>query len=155
MNDATHDLPKVLRAPLQPGVGLLLESRIPARLAWVDDGAPHVVPIWFAWTGSHLAMTSFAGAAKLDAIVEGAPLAVTIDTEDFPYRSLKIRGTAELRPTEGLADEYVAAADRNLGPEMSRRWQAFLGNPDQVVIGLRPTWAGFSDMAGSPFVTGG
>ena len=99
-------------------------------------------------------MSTFAGAAKLDTIVEGSALAVTIDTEDFPYRSLKIRGTAELRPTTGLADEYITAAERTLGPEMSRRWQEFLGNPDQVVIGLRPNWARFSDMADSPFLTG-
>ena len=153
MSDPVHALPETLRSPVAPGVGLLLGSRIPARLAWVADGEPYVVPIWFSWTGCVLAMVTFAGAAKLDAIVEGSTLAVTIDTEDFPYRSLKIRGTAELRPTQGLADEYLAAAERNLGPEMASRWQEFLGGPDQVVIALRPTWARFSDMADSPFLT--
>ncbi len=154
MSNTRSPLPAALRPPLSPGVGLLLESKIPARLAWVAQGAPNVLPIWFTWTGSVLAMSTFAGAAKLDTIVEGSALAVTIDTEDFPYRSLKIRGTAELRPTTGLADEYITAAERTLGPEMSRRWQEFLGNPDQVVIGLRPNWARFSDMADSPFLTG-
>lgn len=153
MTELKSDLPAVLQEPLHPGVGLLLESRIPARLAWVSNGEPRVLPIWSTWTGSVLAMTTFAGSKKLDDIKEGAPLAVTIDTENFPYQSLKIRGTAVLRTTNGLAEEYLSAATRILGPEMARRWQTFLGSPDQVVISLQPSWARFSDMATtSPFM---
>ncbi|MEA3214794.1 MAG: hypothetical protein QOJ19_950 [Acidimicrobiia bacterium] len=30
----------------------LMESRIPARLAYIwHDGTPRVVPMWFHWTG--------------------------------------------------------------------------------------------------------
>lgn len=112
-----------------------------------------MLPIWFTWTGTVLAMATFAGATKLDDIGDGTPLAVTIDTAEFPYRSLKLRGTAELRPTKGLAPEYLVAAVRTLGPEMARRWQTFLGDADQVVIALRPHWARYSDMAAdSPFL---
>ncbi len=151
----TTELPKILKAPQSRTVGLLLESRIPARLAWVaHDGTPRVVPIWFIWSGSQLLVITFRGAKKLQDLTDGTVAAITIDTDQFPYRSLKLRGTITTRATEGLADEYVAAAVRYLGPEMAKNWTDFLGSPDQVVLAISPTWAVVSDMAtDSPFMT--
>ena len=148
-------LPEVLRPPLGAPVGLLLESRIPARLAWVgNDGTPRVVAIWFLWTGDELAMSTFAGAQKLSGITEGTIVAVTIDTDTFPYRSLKLRGPVTVRPVDGLAEEYRLAAQRYLGEEMASRWLEFLDGATQVVLSLRPTWARAADMnTDSPFMT--
>ncbi len=149
----SSDLPAILNAPLSPTVGLLLESRIPARLAWVtQDGTPRVVPIWFIWSDDRLVITTFKRAKKLRDLVEGVVVAVTIDTDEFPYRSLKLRGPVTVRPTEGIADEYRKAAKRYVGDQMADKWLAFLDNPDQVVLSIAPTWAVVSDMAtDSPF----
>ena len=147
------ELPPDLCAPLSPTVGLLLESRIPARLAWVAaDQTPRVVPIWFWWDQEHLTMSTFAGATKLRDILDGTVVAVTIDTDTFPYRSLKLRGPVTRRSVSGIAEEYEHAAERYLGADMASQWLEFLGDPDQVVLSLRPTWARVSDMAAdSPF----
>lgn len=146
-------LPALLQPPLDPMVAELLHSTIPARIAWVaPDGSPRVVPIWFLWTGSALAMTTFARSVKLGHLSNGDRLAVTIDTDIFPYRSLKLRGTVTLRPVQGLADEYRQAAARYLGADLSDEWLTFLGDPAQTVIIFQPTAASASDMErDSPF----
>ncbi len=151
MND--QPLPELLQAPLDPVVADLLDSAIPARLAWVaPDGSPRVVPIWFHWAGTTLAMTTFARSVKLSHLSDGDQVAVTIDTDAFPYRSLKLRGPITLEPVDGLADEYRKAAGRYLGSELSAEWLAFLGNPRQTVISLLPTTASVSNMqTDSPF----
>ncbi|MEM8747552.1 MAG: pyridoxamine 5'-phosphate oxidase family protein [Actinomycetota bacterium] len=147
-------LPEALTDPMARGVRLLLDSRIPVRLAWTaHDASPRVAPLWHHWDGETLAMATFAGAKKLRGIADGDVLAATIDTEQFPYRSLTVRGPVTLEPTDGLADEYRQAAARFVGPVAGAQWCAFLGEPDQVVIRLRPTFAQYSDMASSPFVT--
>lgn len=151
---ASPRLPEALSSPMERGVRLLLDSRIPVRLAWVaPDGAPRVAPLWHHWDGESLAMATFAGAKKLAGIADGDVLAAVIDTEQFPYRSLTLRGPVELTSTDGLADEYRKAAARFVGPVGGVQWCEFLGDPDQVVIRLHPTFAQYSDMASSPFIT--
>ncbi len=149
----TSPLPAVLTPPLSPSVGLLLDSRIPARMAWVSgDGDPRVVPIWFDWNGEELLVATFAGARKLTDLADGSVVAVTIDTDTFPYRSLKLRGPVRIESARGLADCYRRAAVRYLGQDMGERWLDFLAGADQVVLRLRPTWAVAADMAvDSPF----
>ena len=116
-------------------------------MAWVaGDGTPRVAPIWFGWTGSELVMSTFAGSRKTTQLEDGSIVAVTIDSENFPYRSLSLRGPISLHSTEGLSPDYRAAADRYLGPKMGERWLDFVGSVDQVVITLRPTMAVASDL---------
>lgn len=147
------DLPEVLQRPLSPNVELLLDARIPARLAWVaPNGNPRVVPIWFHWTGQHLALATFSGAQKLKEIAADSVVAVTIDSQSFPYRGLKIRGTVDVVANEGLAPEYRMAAERYLGPTVAERWCASLAHLDQSTILITPTWAGASDMSGAAFL---
>jgi hypothetical protein len=134
-------------------VALLLESRIPARMAWVGPrGTPRVVPIWFHWTGAELVMTTFAGCHKLAELASGQTVAVTIDVDSFPYRGLRMGGAVELIEVEGLSQEYRAAAARYLGPTPGREWCASLEGRDQVAIRLAPSWATVSDMSRSPFL---
>jgi len=54
-------------------------------------------------------------AARLAAIRANPVVALTIDTEDFPFRSVAIRGRAEIDEVDGLAPENVASAHRYLG----------------------------------------
>lgn len=146
-------LPDALSAPLSPNVELLLGSRIPARLAWTHGSVqPRVLPIWFHWNGETLAMATFEGAAKLRDIQDGTVVAVSIDTDTFPYRSLKLRGPVSLQQTDDLADAYREAAIRYLGPETGPRWCEALAGRAQVLLTLTPTWAVESDMSGMPFM---
>src|SRR5689334_6261247 len=84
----------------------LLRSSIPARLAFIaTDGTPRVVPTWFEWNGTEVVMATYVAgpdagirhpASRIAAIRANPDVALTIDTDDFPPRSLTIRGRAEI-----------------------------------------------------------
>jgi hypothetical protein len=105
----------------------LLTSKIPARLAYCwTDGTPRVVPILFHWTGEEIVMATPSRAPKLRALHNGASVAVTIDSNEFPYKVLQIRGKIRLDPVSGVVPEYAAAARRYLGEEGGAAWIAQL-----------------------------
>ena len=83
---------------VDPVAKTLLASTIPARLAYTwTDGTPRVVPIWFHWDGEQIVMATPLRAPKLRALDDGARVAITIDSNEFPYRVLSIRGTADVK----------------------------------------------------------
>jgi hypothetical protein len=137
----------------------LLRSSIPARLAYVAaDGTPRVVPTWFEWNGTEVVMATYVAgpdagirhpAARLAALRTNPSVALTIDTEDFPPRSLAIRGHAEIHEVEGLVPEYVASAHRYLGDDGAAALVAAMDQPGtvQARIVVRPTWVGLLDFA--------
>ena len=142
----------------------LLRSSIPARLAYIaTDGAPRVVPTWFAWNGTEVVMATYiagrdAGirhpASRIAALRANPTVALTIDTQDFPPQSLTIRGRAEIDEVDGLAPEYVAAAHRYLGDGAASMLEG-MDQPGtvQARIAVRPTWVGlldFTDRLPSP-----
>src|SRR5215217_4454787 len=101
----------------------LLNSTIPARLAYTwTDGTPRVVPIWFHWDGEQVVFGTPTGAPKLHALENGATVAITIDSNEWPYRVLSIRGAAEVTRVDGVVPEYAAAARRYFGTEQGQGW---------------------------------
>lgn len=136
----------------------LLHSSIPARLAFVaTDGTPRVVPTWFEWNGTEIVMVTYVAgpnigvrhpAARLAALRLNPAVALTIDTEGFPARSLTIRGLAEVDEVDGLAPEYVTSAHRYLG-DAAGEMLASMNQPgtEQARIVVRPRWVGLLDFA--------
>ena len=85
-----------------PAARELLQSKIPARLAYVwMDGTPRVIPIWFHWNGSEFVMGTPPKAPKLKALARNPKVSLTIDDNTFPHKVLLIRGTARMEPVEG------------------------------------------------------
>src|SRR6202162_344867 len=115
---------------LQHPVSLeLLESRIPARLAYVwMDGTPRVIPIWFHWNGREFVMGTPPKAPKLKALAKNPKVSFTIDDNTFPHKVLLIRGTARLEPLNGIVPEYATAAERYFGPEQGQGWVNQMGS---------------------------
>ena len=126
----------------------LLQSRIPARLAYVwTDGTPRVVPIWFHWNGKHIVMATPPKAPKLKALANNPKVSLTIDDNTFPHKVLLIRGTARLEPYEGIVPEYIAASERYFGPEQGKAWVNQLRTmiSSMVRITITPEWVGVLD----------
>jgi hypothetical protein len=125
----------------------LLHSRYPAHLAYTwNDGTPRVVPIWFHWDGSAVVMCSPTKAPKVRAVSDGAPVAVTIDSYDFPHKVLYLRGQVTVDEVDGVAPEYAAAATRYFGQEQGEAWVGQL--PAGMVMrrfALRPQWVAVLD----------
>jgi len=103
----------------------LLESRIPARLAYTwEDGSPRVVPIGFHWNGTELVFGTPVDAPKLKVLRDGVPVAVTIDSESMPCHVLLLRGNVQVDVVDGIAPEYALMVRRTQG---DRGWAGVAG----------------------------
>jgi hypothetical protein len=131
-----------------PAAKELLESTIPARLAYVwMDGSPRVVPIWFHWNGSDFVMGTPTKAPKLKALANNPKVSLTIDDNTFPHKVLLVRGTAQLKTVDGVVPEYAAAAERYFGREQGQAWVAQMGKivSSMVRVTITPEWVGLLD----------
>ncbi len=130
-----------------PVAQTLLTAPIPARLAYSwRDGTPRVVPIWFHWNGEQIVMGTPPRAPKLRALENGAPVAITIDANEWPYHVLSIRGTASVEQVDGVVPEYAEAAKRYFGDEQGRAWvDQFPPGTQMWRIAVTPTWANVLD----------
>lgn len=126
----------------------LLQSRIPARLAYVwIDGSPRVIPIWFHWNEREFVLGTPPKAPKLKALAKNPKVALTIDDNTFPHKVLLVRGTARLQPVNGVVPEYALAAERYFGSEQGKAWIAQYASmiKDMVRITIAPEWVGLLD----------
>jgi pyridoxamine 5'-phosphate oxidase-like protein len=131
-----------------PAAKELLQSRIPARLAYVwTDGAPRVVPIWFHWNGREFVLGTPPKAPKLKALAKNPKIALTIDDNNFPHKVLLVRGTAAMQNVSGIVPEYALAAERYFGAEQGKAWVSQLGSMIQAMvrIAITPEWVGLLD----------
>jgi len=137
-----------LSLPQHPAAQELLQSKIPARLAYVwTDGTPRVVPIWFHWNGREIVMASPEKAPKLKALAKNPKVSLTIDDNTFPHKVLMIRGTARLEQVEGIVPEYAKAAERYFSAAQAEAWLSQLRKlvSSMVRITITPEWVGVLD----------
>ena len=126
----------------------LLQSRIPARLAYVwTDGTPRVVPIWFHWNEREFVLATPPKAPKLKALTKNPKVALTIDDNSFPHKVLLVRGTAHMETVQGVVPEYAMAAERYFGSQQGKAWVGQLASmiAEMVRIAVTPEWVGLLD----------
>jgi hypothetical protein len=91
-------------------------------------------------------MCSPANAPKVGCLFDGAPVAVTIDSYDFPHKVLYLRGQVAVDEVDGIAPEYATAATRYFGEEQGKAWVDQL--PAGMVMtrfALEPQWVAVLD----------
>ena len=133
-----------------PVAQTLLQSTIPARLAYTGrDGTPRVLPIWFHWTGEVFVLGTRLDSGKVKALSTSPTVALTIDTDSFPYKALQVRGSIEIETREGIVPEYELCAKRYLGEQRGQAWIAQLRQalPPMARMVVRPAWVGVLDVA--------
>jgi hypothetical protein len=131
-----------------PAAQVLLQSTIPARLAYVwTDGTPRVIPIWFHWNEREFVLATPPKAPKLKALGKNPKVALTIDDNNFPHKVLLIRGTARLETVTGIVPEYAKAAERYFGDQQGKAWVEQLESKIQAMvrITITPEWVGLLD----------
>jgi hypothetical protein len=117
----------------------LLESRIPARLAYCwTDGTPRVVPIAFHWNGSVFTFATQPHAPKVAALVASDQVALTIDEESFPFGVLMVRGNVAVEQVGGMVPEYAEACVRYMGPEAGAAWVEQMSGQPMAKITVTP-----------------
>ena len=115
------------RATLQsdPVARGLLGSVALARLAYVwSDGTPRVVPMWFHWTGEDLLMGAPPNSPKMQVLAANPAVALTIDSDRWPYQVLSIRGTVTVEIVDEIFPEYASMARRYLTDEGGEQFLA-------------------------------
>ncbi|GAA1797924.1 PPOX class F420-dependent oxidoreductase [Luedemannella flava] len=86
-------------------VALLSEPQL-AHLAVIDsDGAPHVTPVWVDTDGVHILINTAKGRAKYESLRRDPHVAVSIVDKSDDWRTLWVKGTAEL--VEEGADAHI------------------------------------------------
>ena len=119
----------------------LLGSPIVARLAYTwSDGSPRVVPMWFHWTGEDILMGAPPNSPKMKVLAARPQVAVTIDTVEWPYKWLTLRGTASVQVSAQPFAEYLTMARRYLGD----------AGGEQFLSALRQTFQGWARIAIRP-----
>jgi len=89
----------------------LLDSKAILHLASLGpDGAPEVHPVWFAWDGSHLKVSTTKARKKHRNIQRDARVAGTMLDPSNDYRYLEVRGVVERiedDPDKAFIDELA------------------------------------------------
>lgn len=129
----------------------LLEAPIPGQLAytWLD-GTPRVLPIGFYWNGREIILGTPRDAPKMKALARQPKVAFTINSYEFPFKVLYVRGTVSTRLMDTVPSEYVTMAHRLLGDQGAEAWlqnvQALLPAMGGMArIALTPEWVGILD----------
>jgi Pyridoxamine 5'-phosphate oxidase len=129
----------------------LLSAPIPGQLAYTwTDGTPRVLPIGFHWDGRHIVMCTPPDAPKMKALARQPKVALTINSYEFPYKVLYVRGTVAIEKADSMIPEYVTMAKRCLGEEGGEAWltnvHAMLPAMGGMArLALTPEWVGILD----------
>jgi PPOX class probable F420-dependent enzyme len=102
------------------------------------DGQPRVRPVWFVYEDGAFWFTTRLEARRTGAdIVAGSAAAVSIASEERPYRAVIVRGTPEV--WEDDRERWLERISTRYGVAEGRRWLAgALKEPDRVVLRLVP-----------------
>jgi hypothetical protein len=104
--------------------------------------------MWFHWDGENVVFGGPPSAPKMHALRNDPRVAITIDQgEQFPYKTLLLRGRAVLEDVEGVSTECASSAVRYFGPEQGEAWVQQVGQmgPTMARIRVRPEWVGIID----------
>lgn len=129
------------RALTRPAIATFLAEPWIARLACLrPDGAPHVVPVWQEWDGTHFFVAAWQGSLWADYVHANPRVSLTVDEPWQPLRRVLARGSAApLRLKDvpgGLSGLIERLRRRYLGPSgalPAAEWQAFRITPDSLV----------------------
>jgi PPOX class probable F420-dependent enzyme len=77
-------------------------------------GEPHSTPVWYAWDGEHLVLSTLKSRQKYRNLGRDPRIALSILDPDNPYRQVTIRGTVvaidddtDLAAVNSLAKKYL------------------------------------------------
>lgn len=129
---------------------LLVEPLI-ARMATADSsGQPHVVPVWYAWDGECIWISSYSNTRKIGDLNNNPKISVVVDVTGAKgeTRAVVIEGTAALikEPRDFLREKFYWIYTRYLGEEgvLAPDPQGWIEDPHNLLIKLAPekvfTW---------------
>lgn len=118
----------------------LLDEPTIVHLAVLDDGRPHVTPVWADRDGDTIRVNTAEGRIKPRAVRDDPSVAISMTDNDDPYTRVSIQGRVVELVHEGARDHIDALAkkyldrDRYPGPTDEQR-VILLIEPHQVHAG--------------------
>ena len=109
-----------------------------AHFATVDgDGRPRIRPVWYLWRDGALWMTTRRRVRHTGRDLASNPrVAVSIASEDRPYRAVVIHGRPEVRPKDR---DLLLEVSTRYGDEQGHRFtDEALAQDDRVMLKLVP-----------------
>ena len=141
--------PNEIREVLNRPYSQEMLARDLTRLSYVaKDGTPRNIPIAFTWNDTEIVMCTTKNASKIHSLRANPMVALTIDTEFHPPKTLLIRGKAELDFVDGIPEEYLQMnGSYTMTPEQRVEWEAEVRSlyDGMVRIVVTPTWAKMID----------
>lgn len=131
-----------------PGAQELLASATVARLAYTGkDGFPRAIPIGFHWNGEAVVVAAPPISPKVAAISAQPHVALTIDTDATPPKSLLIRGRASIETTDSIPDDFIKASTKGMDAAQIQEFEARVRPIYKQMsrIAITPDWARFYD----------
>jgi len=132
----------------------LADGKIPLRLATIGgDGSPVIYPVWYHYAKDRLYLFSRKNARKMEDIVRNNTVYFSIDTETFPNKGVKGKGTAKMisDPSEGVP-VVERMLEKYLGDTKSSYRKAMIESVRKgsaVVVEIRPHYYTVWDYAES------
>ena len=128
----------------------MLASTSAAHLSYIGrDGTPRVIPVGYFWTGDEFVMATAPTSPKVTALRAHPQVALVIDSGDTPEqaRALSIRGRARVEIVDGVVEEYLAAARKQMGAEAAAEFEQNVTKmyDQQARIAVTPEWVRFWD----------
>jgi len=113
----------------------LLTRPLFAHLSTIrSDGGPQSNPMWFAWDGAHLRLTTTTTRRKHQNVAGHPQVAVSVNDPDRPYRYLEVRGSVIRIDPDPEATFFAELAARYSFPMDGQPGDA----PDRVVLVVEP-----------------
>ncbi len=118
--------------------GFLDEVRVCHWATTGPDGKPRVRPLWYLYADEAFWFTTRLESRRTGAdVTAGSLVAVSIASDDRPYRAVILHGTPEV--WERDRERWLERIATRYGDAEGRRWLAgALKEPDRVVLRLVP-----------------
>lgn len=126
--------------PLAPAeIETLLKEPLLAHIAVIRaDERPHVTPIWIAYEKGSFYFTTRLRRVKGRTLQRTSYAAISIATNERPYRALIVEGKVEQVKSD--RDAWLLRIAKKYGEVEGERWFAYSrSEPDRVVMKLIPT----------------
>ena len=111
-----------------------------AKVATVmNDGSPHVMPVWFVLDGEQLVFTTDASSVKGRNLRRDGRIALLVDDETPPYAFVHVRRRVTLHEDLGEVLRFATAIGaRYMGPDRAEEFGKRNAVPDELLVRVTP-----------------
>jgi hypothetical protein len=127
-------------------IDAFLAAPLLARFATASPGTlqPHVVPVWYAWDGETLWISSYESTRKIGELRDNPKCAIVVDVAESVggVSAVLFEGEAELvtEPRDFVRDMAIRIYTRYMGPEgvLAPDPQEWANSPENLIIKVTP-----------------